>query len=281
MRISLFLNYDLESNIALNCLLPALATHSFNVYLSEKVGDESPISPLQHLAYLEREFIKTSLFPELEQNLGNGFLTFTQISEQYSAPMSTLKEVTAQETLLQLKAFQADLFISIRFGKIFKGEVLTIPPLGIVNLHSAILPNYKGVLGTFRAMANGDKIIGTTLHYITDSKIDAGNIIHVHQSKVKRDKSVLWHVIHLYPAAIDHLKTIIAQLTKSIKIDSAPQREGGQYYSFPTIEDFDQLSNKGIALYNLEEYAALIKHFYQAETGWVLNKIKQSGKLPH
>lgn len=279
MRISLFLNYDLESNIALNCLLPALVPHSFNIYLSEKVGDELPIPPLQHLAYLERAFLRTSLFPELEQNSGKGFLSFTQISEQYGAPISFLKEVTSQETLLKLKAFQADLFISIRFGKIFKGEVLTIPPMGIINLHSAILPDYKGVLGTFRALANGEKIIGTTLHYITDSKIDAGHIIHIHQSKVKRDKSVLWHIIHLYPEAIDQLKIIIDQLTKSIKIESSPQREGGHYYSFPTLENFGQLYNQGIELYNLHEYALIISHFYKVEASWVLNEIKKSGKL--
>lgn len=280
MRFSLFLNYDLESNIALNCLLPALAQHSFNIYLTEKVGVESPIPPLQHLAYLEREFIKTSLFPELDRNQSKGFLSFDQISEKYRAAMNFLKDVTTQETLLKLKAFQADLFISIRFGKIFKGEVLTIPPLGIINLHSAILPDYKGVLGTFRALAHGEETIGTTLHYINDSKIDAGQIIHIQQTKVKPHKSVLWHIVHLYPEAIENLKIIIDRLTKSIEIESAPQREGGQYFSFPTAKDFDQLNNQGIALYNLDEYAALIAYYYKVEAAWVLKEIKQSGKLP-
>ena len=157
--MSLFLNKDLESNIALNCLLPTLRQHQFNIYLSEKVGKESSIAPLQHLAFLEREFPNKNLFPQLEHTPTNGFLSFNQISKKLGVSITIVDTVEA--SLDDISAFQPDLFVSIRFGKIFKGKILSVPPLGIVNLHSAILPHYKGVLGTFRAILNGDKKIGS------------------------------------------------------------------------------------------------------------------------
>ncbi|MEQ8424923.1 MAG: hypothetical protein RIA63_09435, partial [Cyclobacteriaceae bacterium] len=113
----MFLNRDLESNIALNCLLPDLQKHTFNIFLSEKVGGKiSPIPQLQQLAILEREFVNSYLFPKLEATMHGGFLSFDQISKKHRAPLSELTELTSATTLAQISKFRPDLFISIRFG---------------------------------------------------------------------------------------------------------------------------------------------------------------------
>ena len=272
MRISLFLNNDLESNIALNCLLPALSSHHYNIYLSEKVGKESTIAPLRQLAFLEREFPNQHLFPQLELMSASGFLSFDQINKKYGVSVT---QVSSLETCLkEISSFKPDLFISIRFGKIFKGEIITIPPLGIINLHSAILPNYKGVLGTFRAILNGDKKIGSTLHYITDSGIDTGKIIGINQQNVSPDKSVLWHIVNLYPQACEKLSTLINTIDNNETIQSIQQSGDGNYYSFPTQEEFDQLKEVKIELFNLNEYADLLEHFYSIDPIWAKEKLK-------
>ncbi len=278
MRLSLFLNKDIESNIALNCLLPTLSKYDFNIYLTEKVGNESPIEPLRQLAFLEREFPNQYLFPELEMNPGRGFLSFDQIKNKYGVSVTVITSL--QASLKDISAFNPDLFISIRFGKIFKGEVLSIPPLGIINLHSAILPNYKGVMGTFRALLNGETKIGTTTHYITDSGIDTGKIISINERPVTPGKSVLWHIVNLYPQAIATLQDIIDKIAQSQKIDATPQPLGGQYYSFPTMEDFDQLNNKGWLLYDWNEYSDLLHYFYKVDKDWVVRILNELGNKP-
>ncbi|MEP2667391.1 MAG: formyl transferase [Cyclobacteriaceae bacterium] len=277
MKISLFLNKDLESNIALNCLLPTLRQHQFNIYLSEKVGKELSIAPLQHLAFLEREFPNKYLFPQLEQAPTDGFLSFNQINEKLGIFITTTD--TLEASLDDISAFQPDLFVSIRFGKIFKGKVLSVPPLGIVNLHSAILPHYKGVLGTFRSILNGDKKIGSTLHYITDSGIDTGKIIHISEQNISPDKSVLWHIINLYPQACAQLGELIHQLNTQKEIQSTRQQGSGNYYTFPTQEDFDRLKDSKIELYNLDEYTDIITACYKVDRKWVEEVIKASGHL--
>lgn len=280
MRISIFLNRDLESNIALNCLLPALQEHSFNLYISEKVGsNKSPLIQLQNLAFLEQKFVNEYLFPELENASYKGFLSFDQISRQYDSPLLVLDEITSPNTLSHLKAFQPDLFLSIRFGKIFKGEVLTIPKHGIINLHSAILPDYKGVLGTFRAMLNKDKEIGSTIHYIGDSTIDTGNIIDIYKYKVDKSKSVLWHIVNLYPQSVQKLIDIISKISNHKIIDMQPQASEGNYYSFPTASGFEKLKTNRILLYDLNEYAEMIKQFYKIDPVWTLSMLKEKGKF--
>jgi len=275
MRISVFLNKDLESNIALNGMLPTLAQHQFNIYLSENIGTQNnPIRPLQQLAFLEREFITQHLFPFLEARSDNDFLSFDQISKKYKVELMVLNEVTSQDTLSHISSFRPDLFISIRFGKIFKGEVLSIPPLGIINLHSAILPAYKGVLGTFRAMLHGDREIGSTIHYITDNSIDTGNIICIDRAPVVPEKSVLWHVVNLYPVAVNELCTIINNLSASQKIKSTPQPSGGNYYTFPTLDDIHRLEKK-TRLFDLSEYAELLQTHYAVSHDWVMDEVSR------
>lgn len=279
MRISIFLNNDLESNIALNCLLPELSNHKFNVFLSQKVGPANQIIPsLQQLDFLEREFIQTKLFPKLEENHPrDGFLTFKQIGQIHDAEITQIAEIVAERTISTTKEFKADVFLSIRFGKIFKGKILSVPPRGIINLHSAILPDYKGVLGTLRAFMDNKKTIGSTIHYITASSIDTGEIISINQQNVVSGKSVLWHIIQVYPYSIKKLCTVISELSNSGKVESVKQTDIGNYFSFPNESDLSILKQRGYLLFDLIEYAQLLSDFYKVEKQWILNELRKSG----
>ena len=270
----------MESNIALNCLLPEISKHKFNFYLSEKVGaSKHEVPALQYLDYLEREFITTRLFPKIEQASAKGFLSFKQISQKYGTDLRLLSEITADSTLSEINAFQPDLFISIRFGKIFKGKILSIPPKGIINLHSAILPDFKGVLGTFRAFMHDQQTIGSTIHYINDSSIDTGAILEINTLQVQPGKSVLWHVVNLYPTAVSTLNNIINQLANGGQPKSSTQPNRGNYYSFPGEKDFASLKEKGIQIYNQKEYAELLSVFYGIDKQWILTQLHES-RLP-
>jgi len=90
--------------------------------------------------------------------------------------------------------------LSKNFIKRFNGK--------IINIHPSLLPKYKGLNTHHRALINGDKFTGCTVHYVTE-KLDSGKIIM--QKKIKIDdkdtlisltKKVLKQEHKLYPAAI-------------------------------------------------------------------------------
>ena len=85
----------------------------------------------------------------------------------------------------RVRAFDADLLISIRFGQIFKAEAIAQPRTGIINLHSGLLPEYKGVMASFWSLLNEEPRLGTTLHWITDKKIDSGALISTRSQPVR------------------------------------------------------------------------------------------------
>ncbi len=261
-------------------MLPTLSNHQFNIFLSQRVGKELPVKPLQHLAILEQTFIQDQLFPELSRQSYDGFLSFEQVSQKYKSTLTILKDIKSPERLNEIRSFKPYLFISIRFGLIFKGEILSIPPLGIINLHSAILPNYKGVLGTLRAILNGDREIGSTLHYIDDNTIDTGRIIAINRMPVSKSKSVLWHVVQLYPVAIKQLDIILNKIQTQQPVNVTFQSAGGNYYTFPSVEEFKKLSNMSFQLYNLDEFSDILYQYYKVPPSWTKNILTENYQLP-
>lgn len=70
-----------------------------------------------------------------------------------------------------------DLIVVSSFSRIIPREVISIPPLGVINVHPSLLPKYRGATPTFWVLINGEKETGVTVHFIEDEKIDSGRII--------------------------------------------------------------------------------------------------------
>jgi methionyl-tRNA formyltransferase len=264
MRLLIFSNRDLASNYILNLLLPHLALqHEISVFLSDKVG-KSTVAPkaLRTLKFLEQELPMGILFPELDKqvrpNKGQ-LLTFSELSRHYKVDITSCNDIKSEEQIQYFGGLAPDLVLSIRYGKIFGKSFLSIPKYGVINLHSGILPNYRGVLAVFRALMNGDTTIGATLHYIDDHTIDTGGVIGFSQMAVQRDKSLLWHILHLYPASVDLVLDAIEKINSGIRPDTHQQNtENAAYFTFPTPEEIAVFEAKGWELVGWDDYNTFI-----------------------
>ena len=74
-----------------------------------------------------------------------------------------------------LKNINADLFLVIAFRKLPK-EVWSIPKKGTINLHTSLLPDYRGAAPINWTLINGDKSTGISSFFINE-EIDKGDII--------------------------------------------------------------------------------------------------------
>jgi len=79
------------------------------------------------------------------------------------------------EFLDQLKSFQADLQVVVAF-RMLPEMVWAMPPLGTINLHGSLLPQYRGAAPINRAIMNGEEITGVTTFKLKQ-EIDTGNIL--------------------------------------------------------------------------------------------------------
>ena len=77
--------------------------------------------------------------------------------------------------LAQLKALQADLQIVVAF-RMLPEVVWNMPPMGTVNLHGSLLPQYRGAAPINWAIINGEKTTGVTTFKL-QHEIDTGDIL--------------------------------------------------------------------------------------------------------
>jgi methionyl-tRNA formyltransferase len=75
----------------------------------------------------------------------------------------------------QLKSLNADLFVVVAFRMLPK-SVWNLPSNGTINLHTSLLPNYRGAAPINWVLINGEKETGITTFFI-DQQIDSGSII--------------------------------------------------------------------------------------------------------
>ena len=88
-------------------------------------------------------------------------------------PTSFKKEPEALETL---KGLEPDLTVVAAFGQILPQAVLDVPRLGSINVHSSLLPRYRGAAPINWAILNGEEETGVTIMKMALA-LDAGDII--------------------------------------------------------------------------------------------------------
>ena len=85
----------------------------------------------------------------------------------------TLRDGTALELLRQL---DPELIVVAAYGKILPKEILDLPAKGCVNVHSSLLPKYRGAAPINWAILNGEERTGVTLMYMAEG-LDTGDMI--------------------------------------------------------------------------------------------------------
>lgn len=252
MRILCCLNRDLPASFALNLLMPELAEHEVRIALTERVGSVPADEPPQRreLRTAEQVLPNQFLFPLIE-SAGlkpdeRRFLTFHEIQALRGIPIDVIQNPNNGDGLQLIRTFAPDIIISIRYGGIFKAPVLSVPRLGILNLHSGLLPAYRGILATFRALMHGDAEIGCTLHYIGDASIDTGDIISTCRVPVVPGRSLLRHILELYPPGVAMLAAALRTLASGETLPRQHQgRDRGAYFTYPTVDEWNEFSRRG------------------------------------
>ena len=107
-----------------------------------------------------------------------------------------------EQFLQELAELKADLQLVVAF-KMLPEVVWNMPPLGTVNLHASLLPDYRGAAPINWAVMNGEKESGVTT-FLLKHEIDSGNIIY--QQKVKISESMTAGELH------DELMSVGAEL---------------------------------------------------------------------
>lgn len=76
----------------------------------------------------------------------------------------------------KLKSQEIDLFIVLAFAQFLGEDLLTIPSIGCFNIHTSLLPKYRGAAPIQYALLNGDNSTGVSIQKMV-KKMDAGDLV--------------------------------------------------------------------------------------------------------
>jgi methionyl-tRNA formyltransferase len=104
-------------------------------------------------------------------------LTPPQIKVQaLAAGIPVIQPERLRRAVEEVIAFQADIAVVIAYGQILSKAVLEAPRLGCINVHTSLLPKYRGAAPIQAAIREGDRESGVTIMHM-DEGLDTGDII--------------------------------------------------------------------------------------------------------
>lgn len=75
-------------------------------------------------------------------------------------------KIRDQNFVEKLQKYEPDLIVVVAYKKILPKEILEIPKFGCVNVHSSLLPKYRGAAPIHWSIINGEKITGVTTMFM-------------------------------------------------------------------------------------------------------------------
>jgi methionyl-tRNA formyltransferase len=145
----------------------------------------------------------------------------------------------------QLSRMGIDLIVSIACPQVLKRALLDLPPRGVINIHGALLPKYRGLLPSFWVLANGETETGVTVHYMNE-KLDDGPIIVQKRVPIRDDDTMHTLVMRSkVEYGADALAEAIQQIMSG-EVNATPNESRlATYYPFPTAEAIARFRRRG------------------------------------
>ncbi|MDH3786337.1 MAG: formyltransferase family protein, partial [Acidobacteriota bacterium] len=167
------------------------------------------------------------------------------------------ENIMDQGTFAFASEFRPDVIVSL-CHQILKEPLISLPTLGVVNIHPGILPNYRGIQPYFWALAEGASRSGVTMHLIEDERIDAGGVLGRASYPNRPGMSVQLNYFLTIKCASALLPDCLAALAAG-QLTPRPQRpdEGG-YFRWPDSAAFERLRARGYRLISFRELTKIL-----------------------
>lgn len=91
-------------------------------------------------------------------------------------PVFQPNSVKDSSILQQLKDLAPDLIVVVAYGKILSKEILDLPKYGVINLHSSLLPKFRGAAPIHAALIAGEEKTGVSVMKVVED-LDAGPVL--------------------------------------------------------------------------------------------------------
>lgn len=190
---------------------------------------------LKFFIYYSLKYLKAKI------NLKNNIFEF--LKSRY-IPIIVLDEpINKPKSVNRIKSFKPDLLVSILGNQIFKYPILNLAPKGCINLHTALLPKYRGLMPSFWVMKNNEKKTGVSVFFV-DEGIDSGPIIVQQEVEIgnRTQEELINYTKKLGMEAIAKSINLIQNNAVNLIENDASKKT---YFTFPSRQDVLEFNKNG------------------------------------
>lgn len=166
-------------------------------------------------AIVKSKYSLTGIFTQPAHKAGRGQkLTPTPVGQwavSKGLKYTEAENVNTEEMIEQVKSCKGDLLVVIAFGQKISQNIISLFDKGAINVHSSLLPKYRGAAPINWAIINGDTQTGVSIITLAD-RMDAGKILGQSQMEITYDTNAQQLHEKLSLLAVDLLMNVISQI---------------------------------------------------------------------
>ena len=187
------------------------------------------------------DFLRLSIRFVLVKLKGSSIKAEAQRYEIPLVPASSINDVAYINTATQLAP---DVIVSVAAPEIFRKEILEVPTITCINIHSGRLPMYRGMMPNFWQLLHGEQFATITVHEMT-AKLDAGGIIQTRKFLLKEQDALDRVIVGTKQEGARLMMKVLVDFASDAVQVTPLDIQNSSYFSFPTNKDVKALRKRG------------------------------------
>lgn len=289
-QVIFFVGQDVTAHLIMNSVVKdmlAKGVYEPVLYFPKNTySARADIAPLREFAFYDKILLNETVYPFINKNPSDlsDNLSPQQFAKKHGLHVENVDDVNNPDFVAHIQSNDnIACALSIRCTQLFRKEITeaVTKSAPFMNLHSGLLPDYRGVMPTIRRMfdiysgAVNETDYGMTLHKVDyfnpdalHKGIDTGKIIEVKSIELNLNHSGYMANVGLVDAGAEALINVLSQIENNYTLRGYPQNnDKSAYYTFPTQSELEEWKGAGLVLVEPQDaVSTLVNAFSRVNT---------------
>jgi len=231
--------------VGITTMPPSLGTQSAVSFLRKMFETFGPRVFSEHVAF----YGKYRLIDVVNRLLGiGGAYSCRTLADRHGIEYRHVTDVNTDDYVEYAESKAPDVLVSVAATQKFEPRLFAVPTGWTINIHSSLLPEYRGVSPSFWSLLNEEPKTGVSVH-LMDEDLDSGDLIRQKPIDIRDDDTL--HALNRRVAEIG--SEVLLQALRDIDtgdLDRTPiNPDAGSYYSMPSRSDVKEFHRRGRRFY--------------------------------
>jgi folate-dependent phosphoribosylglycinamide formyltransferase PurN len=214
------------------------------------------LSRVTAFPYLVYKILVLLAFAAAKHFCRRGIFTAGSLAAAHDIPVHSVVSVNSPEATEWVTRWDPHLLVSVSCPQMISGRVLSLAKIGGINIHSSLLPAYAGLAPYFWVLSCGERMTGTTVHYMT-AKFDEGNILSQQALAIQPAESA-FRLFHRLAMTGSRCLLEATELALDNAVGQPQTLNTRSYFSHPTIASYRALRRNHHVLVRVKELCEVI-----------------------